>query len=113
MKAIAVGLCSALFAVQSFAQTPPPYDWVVTSTHVMSIEATYMPAVVLFSTDAGAGSCPAGTFVRWTGKGADVATQQANAKSIYALLIAAKTSGTPVQMYGVNAQCEIRFIYLG
>jgi hypothetical protein len=76
------------------------------------IEVTYMPSVVLFSTDLSLGTCPAGTFLRWLGSGADEATRQANVKAVLGSLLAVKMSGSPVRIYGVNANCEVKFIHL-
>lgn len=43
------------------ASTQPAYDWQISSVHVTAIEATYMPTAVLFTIDANAGSCGAGS----------------------------------------------------
>lgn len=110
MRKFVVPLLSCFASVAS-AQVP--YDWFELNARVVSIEVTYMPSLILFSTDASVGSCPAGTFLRWNGNGADVATKQSNAKSVLAALMAAKLSGTAIRMYGVNANCEVRFVYFG
>jgi hypothetical protein len=89
------------------------YDWSATSAHVVSIEGTYMPSEILFVVDVSVGSCPSGVFLKWQGHGADAATRQANVKAIYALLVAARLSSTPIRIYGSNSDCLVSFIYLG
>ena len=93
------------------ASTQPAYDWQISNVHVTAIEATYMPTAVLFTVDANAGSCAAGTWLKWNGIDADQATAQANNKAIYALLLASKLSGATVRLFGSNSGCLVKFIY--
>ena len=103
---------SVLLITSSASAQSPPYDWIVTGARITWIEATYMPSVVPFGIDAAGGSCGAGTQLKWNGSGSDLATQQASVKAIYAALVGAKLSGTTVRLYGVNAGCIVKFIYL-
>jgi len=68
--------------------------------------------MVKFATDLPAGSCSAGTFLTWNGQGADATAKQSNVKSVLAALMSAKLSGTTIRIYGVNANCEVKFFYL-
>jgi len=104
----------ALLAALAFAlpaSTQPAYDWQISSVHITAIEATYMPTAVLFAVDANAGSCGAGTWLKWNGIDADQATAQANNKAVYALLLASKLSGATVKVFGSNSGCLAKFIY--
>jgi hypothetical protein len=98
----------SLLSSSLYAQNP--YDWFIPEARITFIEATYMPMTIVFGSDTAGGTC---TRMTWVGQGADQAAQYANAKSVFAMLIAAKVSATPIKMYGVNAGCEVRFIYLG
>jgi hypothetical protein len=89
-----------------------PYDWVVTGVHVTWVEATYMPSIVAFGIDAPAGSCGTGAMLKWNGTGPDPASRQANANAVYSMVIAAKLSGETLSVYGLNADCNVRFIHL-
>lgn len=89
------------------------YDWQVMNAKVVSIEVSYMPDRVLFYIDQPAGSCGVGGPIKWVGRGVDQTTKQGNAKAVLATLIAAKTSGTGIQVYGLNSNCEAMFLYLG
>ena len=76
-----------------------------------------MPGVIPFRADAGSATCPSGATLIWEGQGADMPTQQANVKAVYAMLLLAKVSDTTVNLYGNNAdnngQCiMIEFIHL-
>ena len=42
-----------------------------------------------------------------------VVSMAANVKAVYAALIAAKTTGTPIRIYGINSGCKATFFYLG
>jgi hypothetical protein len=110
MKKIALFLAGCSFVAAAPAQLP--YDWVAESAPIVRIEVTYMPSIVLFSTDVSLGNCPAGTFLRWMGSGPDEATRQANVKAVLASLLAMKLSGNTVRLYGANANCEVKFIHL-
>lgn len=109
MKKLLAFLAICAFAVP--ASTQPAYDWQISSVHVTAIEATYMPTAVLFTIDANAGSCGAGSWLKWNTIDADQATAQANNKAIYALLLASKLSGSTVRLFGSNSGCLVKFIY--
>ena len=109
MKKLLAFLATSGLAVP--ASTQPAYDWQISNAHVTSIEATYMPTAVLFTVDVNAGSCAAGSWLKWSGIEADQATAQANNKAIYALLLASKLSGATVRMFGSNSGCLVKFVY--
>lgn len=113
LKGAVALLLATCLASPSLVAAQAPYDWEVSNARVTSVEVTYMPTVVLFATDASAGSCPAGTYLRWSGHGADAAMKQSNVRSTLATLMASKLSGTPIRIFGVNANCEVRFLYFG
>jgi hypothetical protein len=91
-------------------------DWTVSSAHVTLVEASYMPSAVYFYVDAQAGPCAAGSYLQYVGQGPDQATKQANAKAVFALLLAAKLSGQTVQIDGSNTipsgfpACVVQFV---
>lgn len=104
---------ACLAAMTTFIATPAQaYDWAITGAHIVHIEATYMPTTIPFNVDKAGGSCTAGATLTYTGHGADTTTAQANTKAIYALLLAARVSGTPVDLYGDNSNCTVNFVYL-
>ena len=88
-----------------------PYDWSVRSS-VTRIEVTYMPDEIVFALEAPAGPCPSGHNLRYTPAGADVVSKASNAKAVLAVLLAAKTSGQHVLVYGSNQGCQARFVYI-
>jgi hypothetical protein len=99
------------------------YDWDVIGVHITVVEGTYMPGAISFQTDVAVGTtCPAGSWLIWNGLGPDAQTQQANAKSVYALLLAAKLSGKTVNLFGNNKApvgpptnantCLVTFVHL-
>ena len=103
---------TCLATATMFVGTPAwAYDWAIQSAHVVHIEATYVPTVIPFNVDKAGGSCVAGATLKFTGQGADTPTAQANTKAIYALLLAARLTGTPVDLYG-NNDCSVTFVHL-
>ncbi|SRR5216684_5718950 len=75
-------------------------DWQAIGVHVTLLEATYMPQQVTFRVDANAGNCTAGAYwLIWNGHYAD---PPANAKAVYALLLAAQLSGKTINIWGNN-----------
>jgi hypothetical protein len=100
----------SIVALMSAALVPTKalaYDWGVL-VPVTSVEASYMPTVVLFSTNVALGTCPAGSWIKW-----ESTTNPDGVKAVFALLLAAKITGTPVFAYGVNAGCALQYIHLG
>ncbi|MDH0866382.1 hypothetical protein [Mitsuaria sp. GD03876] len=95
------------------AQGDPGYDWSVIGTNVIAMEVTYMPDRILFAVEGNAGSCGSGTWLTYEGSQSDNAARQANVKAVYAALVAAKTTGTPIRIYGRNSGCKAIFFYLG
>lgn len=76
-----LGLAPAAGALENFSGT------------VVSLEPTYLPAVVAFRMDTGNATCPAGTQLKW--QKADVE----NNKAVYSTLMAALMSGKKVDFY--------------
>ena len=108
-----IALLAGLAATAAFVGTPAwAYDWAIQSAHVVHIEGTCVPTVIPFNVDKAGGSCGAGATLRFTGQGADTPTAQANTKAIYALLLAARLTGTPVDLYGNNSDCSVSFVHL-
>ena len=95
------------------AQGDPGYDWSVIGTKVTAMEVTYMPDRILFAVEGNAGNCGSGTWLTYAGTQSDNAARQANVKAVYAALIAAKTTSTPIRIYGINSGCKVTFFYLG
>jgi hypothetical protein len=95
------------FAMALLGVTPASWAYEVVQAHVTVVEATQMPSQIFFIVDIGSASCPAGTWLRWINANVD------NAKSVFALLIAAVNSGTRVQYYINNGDtnCQVQFIY--
>jgi len=103
---------ACLAALSTLVGTPAwAYDWAIIGAHVVHIEGTYMPTVVPFNVDKPGGNCAAGATLQYTGHGADTPTAQANTKAIYALLLAARLTNTPVDLYG-NSDCSVSFVHL-
>ncbi|WP_156970676.1 hypothetical protein [Andreprevotia chitinilytica] len=90
------------------------YDWEVLSANISAIQPNSMPNAVAFSVDTAAGSCGAGALLSWNGLGADVPTQQANAKAIFSLLLAAKATNRPVHIAGTYSgpYCVVSYIQM-
>ena len=68
---------------------------------------------ILFAVEGNAGNCGSGTWLTYAGTQSDIAARQANVKAVYAALIAAKTTSTPIRIYGINSGCKVTFFYLG
>ena len=109
----AVAALAGLLAMPTRGHAEDAYDWYVANVRVAVIELSYMPGEIQFAIDTKAGNCVAGTHLRWRGYGADEAVRQANVKSVLAALLMAKASNTPLQLYGKNVDCEVKFFYLG
>lgn len=107
MVSIMAGIVTALFSQTAVAQVP--YDWTAVG-RVKIIEATYMPSDVPFTLDVAAGSCAPGSMLSYKGWSAGTDIRRANIQAVYTLLLSAKLSGTPIQIFGVG--CEVRYIHL-
>lgn len=89
-----------------------PTDWNVTA-HITDLEATYMPASIVFEIDQNAGTasqCTANSFLEYIPPNTD------NAKAVYALLLASKLSGQTVVLFGSNTpngngHCQVNFVH--
>ena len=78
------------------------------TAHVTALEASYLPSMVTFWLDAGSGSCPVGTMLKWSKPDAE------NNKAIYSTLLTALTAGNSVRFYinDGDTQCVGQFIHL-
>jgi hypothetical protein len=96
-----------MFAITVLAVTPVSWALESAQAHVTAVEATYMPAEITFWVDTGNTSCPAGTTVKWINANVD------NAKSAFAVLIAAVNSGNRIQYFINNGDtnCQVQFLY--
>jgi hypothetical protein len=113
-KRTLVSLFGAIIPLMVSVPAGAAYDWSVVGVSVTVVEASYMPQKVTFEINIDASSsCTAGTWLTWTPQGADEATLQANANAIYAMLLAAKVSGTPVTVFGLNANCAVTYLHMG
>jgi len=77
------------------------YDWYITGK-VTALEGSYIPNMVSFQMSKGDGSCPAGTWLYWTGNFHSV-NQSANVKAVFAQLLTAFTTGKTIRLYGYNS----------
>jgi len=71
-----------------------------------------VPDHVTFHADAATGNCTAGTWLTWSGQGADDEAKRDNVKAVFTMLLAAKLSQTTVNLFGNNANCAVTFIHL-
>lgn len=79
------------------------------SGRVGKIEATYMPASIMFTLTEGNATCPAGKTLVWAN------ANQENNKAIYAALLSAYVSDKKIRFYmdDNDKSCTGKFIYLG
>ena len=100
-KTISIGMVMA-------AAFAPAHALESLAGRVTLVETTYMPAVIQFQMDAGSGTCPAGSWLKW--QKADLA----NNKATYAALVVAAATGRRVTflMNDGDANCVGQFLYL-
>jgi len=109
-----------LFPLSGGTQTisDPRFDWEVLGATVEVVEASYMPDLVTFQLDRDAGACPKGTWINWTGAGNDAFTpscpqaSQANVTAVFSMLMAAKLSRNPINLFGRDTGCVANYIHL-
>jgi len=87
------------------------YEWQVVSK-VTLVQPGYMPNEVSFQLSGSAGSCPAGTWMRWVPTGTTEAQKIANANAVYSTLMTALVTGKDVRIYGVNDRCTVEFLHM-
>lgn len=95
-----------LIPAQAFAR-----DW-RTTAKVTSIDFTNMPVQVSFKVDQPVGSCFAGAWLWSSGKGVDDTSKARNAEAGLAALIAAKSTGQTVILFGNNTGCTVGMLAL-
>ncbi len=91
------------------------YDWEISDAKVNIVEGTYVPNNISFQIEKSSpgGSCPSGQWLNWFGQGTTDQLKRENVKGVFALLLAAKVTGTTVTIYGNNnSNCTIDFIHL-
>jgi hypothetical protein len=101
----AVAFLSASSAMPAFA-----YDATFTGKVTM-IEPTYMPDGIIFRSDGGAGSCPAGASLTWTVRGNTEAARIANSQAILSALMTAQVAGRTTGVYDNSRNCSVEFIH--
>lgn len=102
----------ALLGTLLLLSTPAAaYDWTIETTLVV-VEPTYVPEAVQFQIPVAAGSCAAGTWLKWNARGSDSASKIANAQAILSIMVAAEMSGKRIRIMGNNAGCTIDYIHL-
>ncbi|MDV6331300.1 hypothetical protein [Asticcacaulis sp. 201] len=82
------------------------------SVKVTMIEASFMPIEFGFKIDKPAGACAAGTFLKWTGQGADVTAKSNNAMAVYSMVLAAFTTGKNLELGVDDATCTVHVIQI-
>lgn len=71
-----------------------------------------MPESVYLQLDVDAGSCPAGTWIRWIARGTDQPEKIANAQAVLATAMTALAAGKRMTLYGNNSGCTLDFVHL-
>src|SRR4051794_20556749 len=79
----------------------------VNSAQVTLIEPSYMPDSIAFQIDKPVGACPAGAFLRWYARGADITAKNANISAVYALLVTALASGKTLNLGVDDSNCSV------
>lgn len=102
----------ALAAAVCLAVTTPAsaFDWTVEGAVTM-VEPSYAPVRILFTVDVGAGSCPAGSLLRWEATGVDTDARQANFQAVFSALLTSQFSRIRMRLHGNNTNCSIEFIH--
>jgi hypothetical protein len=83
------------------------FDFYVPAAHIYYVEAEYMPSLIIFTIDVAAGSCASNTQLRFNAPNADAA------RAVFAALLTARVSGTPVRLYGDNSGCVVTNVLFG
>jgi len=75
---------------------------------VTSLEATYMPAWMIFVMDVGNSTCPTGNMLKWQKSDLD------NNKIVYSTLLAALASGKRMEIFinDGDSTCLVQFIHI-
>src|SRR5215813_15190300 len=82
----------------------PHFDWELHGVHVVAIGGQDMPDLATFTVDRDPSpTCEAGNFLLWPGQGADTLTKQRSVEAVYSMLLAAKLTKNPIDVYGNNA----------
>ena len=116
MKRILMLFAPVIACAISAAANAGAYDWTVNKAQVTQIEPSYMPTRVLFMISSNGGSsCPAGTWLTYSGSGSDAAAQQSNVKYMYATLLAALAAGRPVDVFSLGYAantCAVNYVHI-
>ncbi|WP_140986927.1 hypothetical protein [Asticcacaulis tiandongensis] len=80
---------------------------VVQQAHVTVIESSYMPSLVAFMIDQAAGSCAAGSFLKWYGVGLEAADRRENAQAVYASLLTALAGNRTINLVVQDTDCTV------
>ena len=105
--------CLGAILLSAVAFPPVAYasDWTV-DAHIIRVEPSYIPEKVYLQLDVDAGSCPAGAWLQWISRGADLPSRVANAQAVLATAMTALTAGKRMTLFGNNAGCELVFVHL-
>ena len=95
---VAVLLAVSLLTTPAFAYV----DWQVFGIHVTMVDPSAMPSFIVLTVDTAVGPCSAGAYIQYDPQGTDATAQQANVKSVLAMLLSAKLSGQTVSLAGSN-----------
>jgi hypothetical protein len=87
------------------------YDWSVVAK-VRSIEVSYIPTNVPFTIDQSAGTCAAGTILKWNIHGTNGDEKSQNSQAILAALMTAQAAGRTITIYGNNVDCTVDYLYI-
>jgi len=97
-------ILNLLLSTPGMAQ--PSYQWELHGVHVVAIGGQDMPDLATFTVDQNpppSANCEAGNFLLWPGQGADTLTKRRSVEAVYAMLLAAKLTKNPIDVYGNNA----------
>jgi hypothetical protein len=104
---------AAMAAASLFAWTPAhAVDWQV-NANVVSIQATFMPNLIVIAISGNAGTTPAcatGQLLSYYPGGADAEARAQNAAAVFSMLISAKLSHSTVTFSGIDANCTVQFV---
>lgn len=71
-----------------------------------------MPTFVAFMIDQAAGSCTAGSFLKWYGVGLDAADRRENAQAVYASLLTALAGNRTVNLAVQDTDCTVTVVQI-
>src|SRR4051794_5002121 len=98
---LAALILSFLLMKNAQAQLGAGYDWEVPEAHVTSVNVQEVPHRLHVSLDVTAANCSPEVFLFFDGqKGYDLLDREKNVEAMYSMLLAARLSNRPVELYG-------------